>query len=74
MAIQMRRGAFANLDKSKLVAGEIVVATDSGRDYVGVAKAPNDVLQMATQEDLDNIITETMTVTNGCLVFEREEE
>lgn len=51
MAIQMRRGALANLDRSKLVAGEIVVATDE--DYVGVAKAPSQVLQLVTTDMLD---------------------
>lgn len=51
MAIQMRRGALANLDRSKLVAGEIVVATDE--DFVGVAKAPSQVIQLATTDMLD---------------------
>lgn len=53
MAIQMRRGLKANLDTSRLVAGEIVVATDANEDYVAVAKAPSDVIQLATKDELD---------------------
>lgn len=69
MAIQMRRGNLANLDKSKLVAGEIVVATDE--NYVGVAKAPSNVIELATKDDLHNIIVEEggVTVVNETLVF-----
>lgn len=74
MAIQLRRGAYADLDKSKLVAGEVVVGLDSGRNYIGVAKAPSDVLQLATQEDLDNIISKDVKVENGILIFEASEE
>lgn len=53
MAIQMRRGLKANLDTSRLVAGEMVVATDANEDYVAVAKAPSDVIQLATKDELD---------------------
>lgn len=67
MAIQMRRGSYADLDESKLVAGEIVVATDSNIDFVGVAKAPSNVVQLATQNDLANATTPT--VSNGCITF-----
>lgn len=71
MAIQMRRGLLANLDKSRLVAGEIVVATDSGTDYVGVAKAPNNVIDLATRNDLANVVIENggVAVKNEVLVF-----
>lgn len=55
MAIQMRRGALSNLDTSKLVAGEIVMSTDTG--FVGIAKAPNDVLELAKKDDIpDEVI------------------
>lgn len=54
MAIQMRRGQYADLDKSKLVAGEIVVALDNNKDYVAVAKAPSDVIELATKDDIAN--------------------
>ena len=57
MAIQMRRGLVADLDKSKLVAGEIVVGLDSNKDYIGVAKAPSNVVQLATQDDVKNAST-----------------
>lgn len=73
MAIQMRRGAYANLDASKLVAGEFVVATDAGKDFVGVAKAPDDLIQLATQDDLDNVMSVAgeATVENGCFTIGR---
>ncbi len=68
MAIQMRRGLKANLDTSRLVAGEIVVATD--QNYVGIAKAPNDVIELATKEDIENtghleVQGETLKWVNG---------
>ena len=74
MAIQMRRGAYANLDKSKLVAGEVVVATDNALDYVGVAKAPNKVIDLATKADLDNVIVHEggIAVIGETLVFSKK--
>ena len=57
MAIQMRRGLKADLDTSKLVAGEIVVATDSNEDYIAVAKAPSSVVQLATKNDVTNAVS-----------------
>lgn len=63
MAIQFRRGLFANLDKSKLVAGEPVVALDNDKDYVGIAKGANDVIELATKEALDNKVIANPTGT-----------
>ena len=54
MAIQMRRGLIADLDTSKLVAGEIVVGLDANTDFIGVAKAPSNVVQLATKDDLQD--------------------
>ena len=67
MAIQMRRGALANLDTSKLVAGEIVMATDQNQEYVGIAKGASDVMQLATKNMLDNAVQPT--VSGETLVF-----
>ena len=69
MAIQMRRGALANLDKSKLVGGEVVVAMDE--EYVGVAQSPNNVIDLATKNDLANVIIENggVAVSNEVLIF-----
>lgn len=64
MAIQMRRGNYSDLDASKLVAGEIVVATDTG--YVGVTLAPSNVVELAKKSDVEEV---TPTVTNGALIF-----
>ena len=63
MAIQVRRGAIANLDESKLVAGEWVMGTDNNQDNVGIAKAPSDVIWMATKEDIQNNGSLTVTGT-----------
>ena len=52
MAIQLRRGLLANLDKSKLVAGEPVVALDNDKEYVGIAKGANNVIELATKTDI----------------------
>ena len=67
MAIQMRRGAYSDLDKSKLVAGEIVLAQDT--NYVGIAKEPDIVLELAKKDDLDNVVAGTFNVINGCLTY-----
>lgn len=69
MAIRMRRGEFANLDKSKLVGGEVVVATDE--EYVGVAQSPNNVIDLVTKNDLANVIIENggVAVSNEVLIF-----
>ena len=58
MAIQMRRGQYADLDKSKLVAGEIVVALDNDKDYVGVAKSANNVIELASKKDVGSLAVE----------------
>ena len=67
MAIQMRRGAKANLDTSKLVAGEIVMATDQNEEYVAIAKGASDVMQLATKNMLDNATAPS--VSGETLVF-----
>ena len=61
MAIQMRRGLLADLDKSKLVAGEIVVALDNNKDYIGVAKAPSNVVELASKTYVDDSFNPTVT-------------
>lgn len=61
MAIQMRRGLLADLDKSKLVAGEIVVALDNNKDYIGVAKAPSNVVELASKDYVDDSFNPTVT-------------
>lgn len=63
MAIQMRRGLWANLDTSKLVAGEIVCGTDAGTDHVGIAKAPSQLIELATKEDIDGK-QDTLSIDN----------
>lgn len=54
MAIRMRRGNEADLDKTKLVSGEIAVSVDA--DKVRVSKGNGETIDLATQEDLQNII------------------
>lgn len=61
MAIQNRRGAYADFDKSKMVAGELAVVQSgdpnvSDGKSIYVAFGPNNAKQLATMEDLDSAI------------------
>lgn len=60
MAIQVRRGNYADLDTSKLVQGEPFVTLDEvdGDYYVGMAIAPSNVVRLATWDDLTDIRTD----------------
>lgn len=61
MAIQVRRGNYADLDISKLIQGEPFVTLDTAPDgahYVGMAIGPNDVVRLATFDDLTDIRTD----------------
>lgn len=73
MAIQMRRGNEANLDKSKLVSGEIAVSLDEER--VRVSKGNGETIDLATQDDLQNIITYdgAVSVVGKTLTFSPKE-
>ena len=57
MAIQERRGNYADLDTSKLVQGEPFVTLDKvgGDYYAGIAIAPNNVIRFATWDNLVDI-------------------
>ena len=69
MSIKMRRGDFADLDTTRLVGGEIAVTDDPNKVYVKTAGG--DVIDLATQDDLQNVVTVegAVTVNNGCLTF-----
>lgn len=56
MAIQMRRGAYAEFDPSKMKAGEWAVSTDSDtkKQQIWMCFAPGVVKRMAALEDLQN--------------------
>ena len=61
MAIQVRRGNYADLDKSRLVQGEPFTTLDTAPDgeyYVGMAIAPNNVVRLATYDALVDIRTD----------------
>lgn len=58
MAIQVRRGNYADLDTSKLVQGEPFVTLDNapdGQHYIGMTIAPNNVVRLASWDDLTDI-------------------
>ena len=58
MAIQVRRGNYADLDTSKLVQGEPFVTLDNapnGTPFVGMTIAPNNVVRLATYDELTDI-------------------
>jgi len=61
MAIQVRRGNYADLDKSKLVQGEPFVTLDNAPDgtpFVGMAIAPNNVVRLASYDELVDVKTD----------------
>ena len=66
MAIQHRRGNYADLDPSRLVQGEPFLTLDQvdGDYYVGMAIGPNNVLRLATWNNLVNIRTDCETYRN----------
>lgn len=63
MAIQHRRGNYADLDTSRLVQGEPFVTLDQhdGDYYVGMAIAPSNVVRLATWSNLVDIRTDCET-------------
>ena len=65
MAIQVRRGANANFDKSKMLPGEFAVTTDGTRK-VYAAFASNDVKELASKDDVQGLIN------NFSLVVDKE--
>lgn len=73
MAIQMRRGNKANLDKTKLVAGEIAVSLDTKE--VSVSDGNGDTIDLATKDDLENIIVYdgAITIVEETLTFTPKE-
>lgn len=68
MAIQMRRGLLNDFDSSKLVSGEIAVATDT--NMIGVAKSPEEFVELATKEDLNSVYGGTVEVQGKVLIFD----
>ena len=55
MAIQNRRGADADFDANKMLPAEIAVTTDGSRK-VYVAFAPGDVKELASAEEVQQIV------------------
>ena len=58
MAIQHRRGNYADLDTSKLVQGEPFLTLDNapdGHPFVGIAVAPSNVIRLASYDELTDI-------------------
>ena len=61
MAIQERRGNLADLDISRLVAGEPFICLDKdaqGRFYAGIATAPNEVMRLAEFNEMLDVLTD----------------
>lgn len=61
MAIQVRRGNFADLDTSKLVQGEPFMTLDNAPDgtpYIGMTIAPNNVVRLASYDELVDVKTD----------------
>ena len=71
MAIKVRRGAIADLDTSQLKAGEWVLGTDTINN-VGIAKAPSDVVWLATKDDVATAKSKLdPSVSSGVLTFRK---
>ena len=59
MAIQVRRGNYADLNKGRLVAGEPFTTLDmlpDGDYYVGMTIAPNNTVRLATWTNLQTVL------------------
>ena len=54
MAIQVRRGNYADFDPSRMVEGEFAVCLDNG--YVYVTLAPNEVVRLGTADSIDEAL------------------
>lgn len=67
MAIQHRRGNYADLDTSRLVQGEPFLTLDKvdGDYYAGIAIAPSNVIRLATWNNLVDIRTDCQTYANN---------
>ena len=67
MAIQVRRGNYADLNTSRLVQGEPFVTLDKtdGDYYVGMAIAPSNVVRLATWDNL-------VTIRDDCEAYRDE--
>lgn len=79
MAIQNRRGAYADFDKSKMVAGEIAVvqsgdpnSTDGSAVYV--ATQAGNAKRLSTYEDMQNEIVNATSEIEQQLVTEFEQD
>ena len=72
MAIQERRGNYADLDTSKLVQGEPFVTLDKvdGDYYAGIAIAPNNVIRFATWDNLVDIRTDCVDARDAAQASE----
>lgn len=71
MAIQQRKGNFEDLDTTKLVGGELVITDDPSKV---IAKTQNgEILDLATQDDLNNVIANmgAVRVEEEVLIFSR---
>lgn len=75
MAIQNRRGVFSEFDPAKMLPGEIAVvltgdtSTEDGKS-IYVCFAPGDVKQLATSEDLTELVMQKIVDTKTDVVDE----
>lgn len=54
MAIQMRRGNYADFDATKMVAGEFGICLDNG--YVYITLAPGNAIRLGTADTIDEAL------------------
>lgn len=63
MAVVVRRGIYLDLDKTKLLPGELCITTDTGQCFF--CYAPGNVKELATKKDLQEILTESPEAYNA---------
>lgn len=64
MAIQMRRGNYADFDASRMVAGEFGVCLDNG--YVFVTLSAGNCVKLGTADTIDEALQQALDYVNQC--------
>ena len=58
MAIQVRRGNYADFDPTKMVAGEFAVCLDNG--YVYITLSPGNVIKLGTADSIEDALEQAL--------------
>ena len=72
MAIQMRRGNYADFNPAKMVAGEFGICLDNG--YVYIALAPGNCVRLGTAETIEEALEMARSYVNDCKTYSEDSE